>query len=232
MRRALPILALLLAGTAQADKIRDEEAPDYVETTGRLTDEAFYRLVACGAPPRGACIMPFVRWPRETARDLVVQLDGPPTGYPEALAGAMADALDRAIAEINDAGADLRLRRTRGKEEGDILISLLNISAGEEVRGSGVRDLEGAVMGAAFVYVWWDASNRITDARILMADDLPMEEVYPVLLEELAQSLGFLNDIRNPLYETVSVFSEDSNSVETLGRQDRAILRRHYPRAR
>ena len=226
------ILSLLLAAPAQADKIRDEEAPDYVETSGRLTDEAFYRLVACGAPPDGDCIMPFVRWPRAQALDLGVELDRPPPGYPEALARAMEEALDRAIAEINDAGADLVLRRTGGKEAGDILISLLNISAGEEVRGSGVQDLEGAEMGAAFVYVWWDASNRITDARILMADDIPMEEVYPVLLEELAQSLGFLNDIRNPLYEDDSVFSEDSNSVETLGPQDRAILRRHYPRAR
>ena len=226
----LALAALLAAGPAPAEKLRAGEEPDYVETTGRLSDETFYRLIACGAPPGGDCTMPFVRWPQARARNLRIQLDVVPVGYPDALAGEMSDALDRAIAEINDAGADLHLRRTRGKEEGDVLISMLNTSAGEEVRGSGVRDLEGAVMGAAFVYVWWDGSNRITDARILMADDMPLSEVYPVLLEELSQSLGFLNDIRNPIYNAVSVFSEDSNAVMTLGRQDRAIMRRHYPR--
>ena len=84
-------------------------------------------------------------------------------------------------------------------------------------------------MGAAFVYVWWNNRREITEAVILMADDLPASEVYPVMLEELSQSLGFLNDIRNRLYETESVYSEDSNSVNSLGPQDRAALLRHYP---
>ena len=48
------------------------------------------------------------------------------------------------------------------------------------------------------------------------------------MLEELTQSLGFLTDIRNPLYESHSVFSEDSNSVTRLGPQDVTVLRWHY----
>ena len=49
------------------------------------------------------------------------------------------------------------------------------------------------------------------------------------MLEELTQSMGLMTDIRNPYYETRSVFSEDSNSVVKLGEQDREALRLHYP---
>ena len=41
--------------------------------------------------------------------------------------------------------------------------------------------------------------------------------------------MGLMTDIRNPYYETRSVFSEDSNTVQKLGVQDRMALRRHYP---
>jgi hypothetical protein len=49
------------------------------------------------------------------------------------------------------------------------------------------------------------------------------------MIEELSQAMGLMTDIRNPYYETQSVFSEDSNSVQKLGEQDREALRRHYP---
>lgn len=49
------------------------------------------------------------------------------------------------------------------------------------------------------------------------------------MLEEITQALGFMTDIRNPAYDGVSVFSEDSNAAKTLGPQDIMALRRHYP---
>ena len=61
------------------------------------------------------------------------------------------------------------------------------------------------------------------------ADDLPPGDVAPVVLEELTQAMGLMTDIRNPAYEGVSVFSEDSNAVLRLGAQDKEALRRHYP---
>lgn len=204
-------------------------AQDYVVTHGRLTDEDFYRLVACGAAPGGDCTMPFVRWPRGQARNLRVHLEPPPPAYPEVMAQQMSKALDRAVREINDVGAALNLRRVGKEEEFDIVVRMLNVGEGEAVSNSGVSDLDGEIMGAAFVYVWWNGQREITDAVILMADDLPADEVYPVLLEELSQSLGFLNDIRNQIYERESVFSEDSNAVTSLGPQDSAAMLRHYP---
>jgi Protein of unknown function (DUF2927) len=49
-----------------------------------------------------------------------------------------------------------------------------------------------------------------------------------IVLEELAQALGPINDIRNPHYEGVSIFSEDSNAQTVLGSQDRMVLKRLY----
>lgn len=220
----MKVLALILslwAGLAAAQ--------DYVVTNGILSDEDFYRLVACGAAPGGECGMPYVRWSDSRAIAIRVRLEAPIAGYPDALYDQLSDAVDRAIAEINSVGARLQLQRVAKGAGEDILISGLNVGDGEAVRGSGVPDLEGAIMGAAYVYVWWDGLRNLTDGRILMANDLPEREVYPVLLEELTQAMGFLNDIRNPLYEDDSVFSEDSNSVTRLGRQDRAAILRHYP---
>ncbi|SHJ14210.1 DUF2927 domain-containing protein [Wenxinia saemankumensis] len=222
--RAAALCLALAAGPVAAQE-------DYIATHGRLTDEEFYRLVACGAPPGGECDMPFVRWPREAARALPIALAPPPPGYSPALAADLEGALSRAIAEINSAGAAIRLVRAEAKGlPPAITVTPLNYGNGERIAGSGIPDLEGSTMGAAFVYIWWDGRHRITEGRILMADDLPQDEVYPVLLEELTQSLGFMIDIRNPAYERDSVFSEDSNSVTRLGAQDRAALRRHYPR--
>jgi len=85
------------------------------------------------------------------------------------------------------------------------------------------------ILGAALVTIWWDDSSHITEAVIVMAADLPMAEMAPVLLEELSQAMGLLTDIRNPVYDGISVFSEDSNLVDKLGPQDIAALRMHYP---
>ena len=89
--------------------------------------------------------------------------------------------------------------------------------------------MDGQVIGAALVTVWWDAGQDLTDAVIVMADDLPPGDVAPVLLEELTQAMGLMTDIRNATYDGVSVFSEDSNRVTRLGPQDKEALRRHYP---
>jgi hypothetical protein len=51
----------------------------------------------------------------------------------------------------------------------------------------------------------------------------------PVVLEELTQAMGLLTDIEGQAYADSSVFSETSNAVRRLSRQDRAALRLHYP---
>nr|WP_275450658.1 DUF2927 domain-containing protein [Octadecabacter antarcticus] len=66
------------------------------------------------------------------------------------------------------------------------------------------------------------------DAAIVFAADIPVDQAGPIMLEELTQAMGLMTDIRNPYYETRSVFSEDSNTVAKLGVQDSAALRFQY----
>jgi hypothetical protein len=222
--RALPLLALLAAGPAAS-----AQQVDYLVTDGKLSSEDFYRLVACRALPAGPCTVEPVRWPRHKALDLKVDMAAPPPGYPPEMVQRMSAALDHAMAEINSAGAALHLRRAVKGEDPDITLHLATVHEGDPIQGTGVWGVDGQVIGAALVTVWWDAGQDLTDAVIVMADDLPPGDVTPVLLEELTQAMGLMTDIRNATYDGVSVFSEDSNRVTRLGPQDKEALRRHYP---
>jgi hypothetical protein len=202
---------------------------DYLVTDGKLRMEDFYRLVSCRAMPGGPCETEVVRWSEVAAEGLRIAIAPVQADYPRPLAELMDRALDEVIAEINDAGAAIRLVRTDKKARPQMVIHLTGATEGEPIRGTGVEGVDGEIIGAALVTVWWDAYNRITDAVIVMAADLPPAEVVPVLLEEVTQGLGLLTDIRNPYYVGRSVFSEDSNSARVLAPQDRLALRMHYP---
>jgi hypothetical protein len=220
---SLALLALLWGAPVPA------QPADYLETEGLLSLEDFYRLVSCRALPGGPCTAEPVRWPPERARDLRVGFASLPRGYPQPTADRMARAVDAAIREINDAGAALRLRRAKPGEDLDIAIHLAPVDEGDLIEGTGVRGVDGQEIGAALVTVWWDEKQSLTDAVIVLAEDLPEADLDPVVLEELTQAMGLMTDIRNPDYEGLSVFSEDSNRVTRLGPQDRDALRRHYP---
>lgn len=205
------------------------QGADYLVTDGKLRMEDFYRLVSCRAAPGGECETEVVRWSEAAAEGLRIAIAPVPGDYPEALAELMDRALDEVIAEINGAGAAVRLMRADKKAWPQMVIHLTGATEGEPIRGTGITGVDGEIIGAALVTVWWDDYNRITDAVIVMAADLPPGEVVPVLLEEITQGLGLLTDIRNPYYNGTSVFSEDSNSARVLAPQDRLALRMHYP---
>jgi hypothetical protein len=170
-----------------------------------------------------------VRWAEADALSLTVSVAPVAPSYPKALGKEMLAALDRAIAEINGAQARLRLLRAEPGEVGRIRLFLTPVGENQPIRGTEISGVDGVEIGAGLTTVWWNDRREITEAVIVMAGDLPVPQVFPVLLEELTQSLGLLTDIRNPWYETRSVFSEDSNSVTRLGPQDVMALRRHYP---
>lgn len=203
-------------------------AQDFVATTGKLSDDDFFRLVTCGAAPGGDCTVETVRWSPEDARDLTFALAAIPGDYPRPLAVELPDALDRAITAINGAGAALRLRRADKPANADVVIYPRSFAAGDRMSGLPRAEVNGIVIGAAHVHVWWGVDDRIDDALIVMGIDMTPSEVFPILLEEMTQSLGPLTDIKNPYYDRRSVFSEDSNSVTKLGPQDRMVLRRLY----
>ena len=201
-------------------------AQEYIVTSGRLTDADFYQLVACAARPGEGCAAPLVRW----AKPVVTVTFAPvPPAYPQEIAKEMNRALDTSIHQINGSAPGLSLRRVSKSEPADILLHLQPIRAGDAIRGTGYAALDGTPIGAAQVQIFWNARLELTEAAIVFAADIPMDQVGPIMLEELTQSMGLMTDIRNAYYDTRSVFSEDSNSVRKLGEQDRAALRFHYP---
>ncbi|TNC47888.1 hypothetical protein FHG66_15565 [Rubellimicrobium rubrum] len=220
--------ALLLAGLLGFGAAAAAE-DDFLVTSGKLSSEDFYRLVSCRALPGGPCTVDPVRWSPSRAQDLAVGFAPVPSTYPPQMIRRMSGAVDHAIAEINAAGAALQLRRARKGEPPDITFHLAPVREGDSIEGTGLAGVDGQVIGAALVTIWWDEGEDLAEAVIVMAANLPLSDVGPVVLEELTQAMGLMTDIRNPAYDGISVFSEDSNSVTRLGPQDREALRRHYP---
>lgn len=201
-------------------------AQEYIVTDGPLSDADFYGVVSCAARPGARCNDPIVRWNQSVVTVTIAPI---PAGYPQRLANELSDRLDTSIAQINGAAAGLNLQRVSKSQDADVLIYLQAIRGGDAIVGTRNSDLNGVPIGAAQVQIYWDDNRNITEAAIVFAADIPVDQAGPIILEELTQSMGLMTDIRNPYYETRSVFSEDSNSVQKLGVQDRAALAVHYP---
>lgn len=206
-------------------------AQEFIASNGPLTDDDFYNTVACGARPGGDCQGPYVRWVPPNGDAITVAFQPVPITFPAGLERALSQSLDRAIQQLNNVTGAIELRRTYKSGSADIAIYLQSIVAGDDITGIGVPELEGVEIGAAIVQVWWNGNLEITEAVIVFASDIPLDEADSIMLEELTQGLGLLTDIRNPFYDDRSIFSEDSNSVRKLGPQDRMAIARHYANA-
>lgn len=200
-------------------------ASDGIATEGKLSDKDFYRLATCGATPGGDCDGPMVRWAKSR---LSLSLAAPAKRYPPALARKVSAELDRAIAEINKAGANLQITRDDSLRDPDIIVSLPALSEGEKTRNI-PRMPDGHPIGVGFMWLWWNERAQITEASMLISEDITDADLRSVVLEELFQCLGFLYDIENRYYEGRSILSQDSNETTRITGQDRMILRKHYP---
>ncbi|WP_374397084.1 hypothetical protein [Tabrizicola sp.] len=219
--RALALLAALLAPQASAQ--------EFVTAKGKLSDEDFYRLVACAAPPGGECQKPMVRWRAKDAKDLTLGIMQVADGFPPRLQAQVEDGLDRAIDKLNAVGANLRIRHAKPSETPDIKVLFLDIPEGARITGTGIEFVDGSIIGAATMTVIWRANHTLSNCYISSSNNARLSEVYSVMLEELAQCMGLWTDIGGTYYESRSVFSETSNSRVSLGKQDLMALRRHYP---
>jgi hypothetical protein len=206
---------------------RPGAAQEFIAVPDFISDEAFYRLVACAAPPGGDCAKPFIRWPRERRLQLRVGIAQIDEGFATYRLDLVDRAVDRAIAEINGAGAHLFLERAY---EGpyDIPIHLVDAPEGGAIEGTGVPELDGTSISIGRVALR-SRGERITGAAIAISADIRRREIASVVLEELVQAMGLVTDVLSPAYAD-SIFSEDSNSTTRLRGQDAAALRRHYPR--
>ncbi|MBB3992899.1 hypothetical protein GGR95_000518 [Sulfitobacter undariae] len=196
-----------------------------MDSTGALDDTAFYRLVACAAPPDAPCAKPFYRWHKTDITIGIVQR------APAFLGGKLKRAeaaLERAVQRLNDVGMGITLHPTEDKP--DIAIHLLDTARGEKMQAPQPALLTGKTMANAITALDVEGS-MIQGATIGFSNTIPLRQYESVMLEEITQALGLITDIRNPYYQSRSILSQEAdNSLKALGIQDRMALIRHYPR--
>lgn len=202
-------------------------AQEFIAVPDVISDEAFYRLVACAAPPGGECNKPFIYWPEERRLALRVGIAATAETFADYRFDLVDAAVDAAIAEINGAGAHLFLERVY-QGEMDIPLYLVDTPQGGVIRGTGIDELDGSDIAIGRVAIRSRGAD-IVAATIAISIDIRRREIASVVLEELVQSLGLVTDIASPAYE-FSIFAENGNSMTRLRGQDAAALRRHYPR--
>ncbi len=203
-------------------------AEDFVVSDGLLSDDDFYRLVACAAPPGEACRKSFVRWPTDTPiRVQMTRIDRAFLGGRQKRAHA---ALKRAIQYINRVDSAIALSEVPDGAEADIRIFLIDTDGAAPIQGTGVKGVDGSTVTGARVIVWSRSDTQVIQrAQIIFGTKLHIRHYESAMIEELTQALGLLTDIRNPAYLGQSVFSQDDNNSKDLGPQDIMALRRHYP---
>lgn len=221
MQRFLAALLCLFLAPATA------AAQEFVEVEGLISDEDFYRLVACAAPPGGACTKPIIRWPADERRSLRVGIAAVAPDFADYRFDLVDIAIDDAIEEINGAGADLYLERAY-EPPFDVPFFLTDTPQGGQISGTGVPELDNAVIAIGRVALR-SRGETIVAAAIALSRDIRRREIASIVLEELVQAMGLPTDISSPAYER-SIFSENGNSTVWLRGQDLAALRRHYPR--
>lgn len=206
---------------------RDGIAQEFITVPDYLSDDAFYRLVACGAPPGSDCNKPFIFWPADRRLSLSVGVADVAESFPDYKLDLIDTAIDAAIAEINGAGAHLFLERGY---EGPLDVPLYLVAApqGGVIAGTGVAELDGSDIAIGRVAIR-SRGDEIIASTIAISRDIRRREIASVVLEEMVQALGLVTDIASPAYER-SIFAENGNSTTRLRGQDAAALRRHYPR--
>ena len=222
MRRLLLLAVILILPLAAPDA----RAQEYIAVPGPLTDTEFYRLIACAAPPGGACAKPLVRWNDARRRNLRIGIADVAPSFPSYKLDLVDRAIDAAITEINATGADLFLRRVY-EGDLDIPIYLIATPQGGRIAGTSMSELDGTEMAIGRVAIR-SRGAQIFSAAIAISQDIRRREIASVLLEELVQAMGLPTDIAGPGHER-SIFFEYSNSTVWLRGQDVTALRLHYP---
>ncbi len=217
---------LLVGGLLSTLALPAVAEQDYLSSQGKLSDEAFYKMVACAAPQGADCKMPLVRWPNEVAQSLRIGITRIDAGFPKSKVTLAEQAFEGAIAEINGLDANITLTRDDGIPT--IQVMLLDVPEKAVLSGTGIPGLDGNWMDAAYVHIWWNGEHELIRGVIIISPSVERSALRSVVLEEMVQSLGLLTDIDNPYYKGGSIFDQHSNAVTRLKDQDAMAVRRHY----
>ncbi|WP_299611498.1 DUF2927 domain-containing protein [uncultured Tateyamaria sp.] len=201
-------------------------AQDYIETNGPLSDDDFYRLVACAAPPGQGCRDAIVRWSPRAARNITIGITRIDDSFPRRNARLIQTALTTAGQEIAALNAGVAFTTTNTRP--DIRVLLMDHPQNTRLRGTGIPGLDGNFIEAARFQIWWNGDKHITRGVIVITPHIRPSDIRSMVLEEMTQSLGLMTDIRNPTYANSSIFSQDSNAITRLQGQDAMAVRRHY----
>ncbi len=217
-------LCLLVAPLLPAPLLAEILQTDGIVARTLLPDADLYRLATCGAPPGGICQAKPLRWGKPV---LTLRIEPGPDPLPPGFVRKLNQALDHAIHEVNRAGAGIRLARTEASVA-DIKIRPTGLADGTILTAAPGFSGRG-IMGVGYMTVWYDPTNTIGEAVILISTSITDADLPSVMLEEVTQSLGFPYDIEGPAYEGVSILSQTSNATVTITGQDATLLRLHYP---
>ncbi len=224
-----PALCCLCIATALAVMASLATAQEYITVKGQLSDDDFFRLVTCAAPPGGPCQKTAAQWSSRKARDLTYAIVFVAEGFPVRLHKKIVEGLVRGAKELNAAGTGVRIRRATASETPDIFVRLLDIPEGATIRGTGVPEVDGVPIGAATNTIIWNNNRKLVACHITSSNNALPDQVVSGMVEELTQCLGFNTDIGGRYHEERSIFSESSNALVRLGEQDLMALRRLYP---
>lgn len=222
-------VALLLGGLLAAFAGSAMAGTEFLKSRGPLSDDQFYRTLACSGARDPECENRKLRWPAPQRHNLTVAVAAPGNRVSKKITAEINAAVNRAIAEINGSGADIRLVQVSAKQQAAaITIYPVNASIGGVMKEVASPMMRGSRIQLGHVHVRF-RRNTIRTAHIAISRQIPLSQIDSVVLEELVQALGLLTDILNPYYKRRSIFAEDCNCTRTLEGQDQMALQQHYP---
>lgn len=188
-------------------------AAEIVQISGKLSDQDFYRAVACAAPPGGACTQDLVHWSKTDMARLTIGRDAATLAANPALGPRVEQAVAAAVSAVNAAGGGLRLVLLRSPKAKIRAI----IQTDAQMAMPGALNSDGGPTPVPTSTSWslvsWNHANRVSGAQIVLSEHARANEINGAVL------------VRTP---GISLFSVN-RGVSRLAGQDATALRIHYP---
>ncbi|PIB22864.1 hypothetical protein BFP76_10065 [Amylibacter kogurei] len=209
-------------------------AQDFTRSSGKLSNQAFYKSIACKAKPGQACQTSLRRWPKQLRNNISVGLVGVQgVSKNGAYAAATEAAIKNAVQQVNavDAGVQLRFYSGNAARNANIQVHLVKPRGKNRIiKNTGYRFLDGQKANNAISASATVGKYILSSGIAVSVDRVKQSKLSSILLEEVVQSLGLTWDIHNPYYDKRSIFAQvGTDSITKLTGQDAQVLRMHYP---